>query len=155
MKTSPYFDQILFHNQSPATDQSYDEKSGNIFELDGDCSFVEIYVQPPGSSNLQYGKSILQYGKRLGHWEWVPFPEADTESTCSSPIESALAVDQSHYLRPDPPRYVGAPGLQLQKISDPKKLSQTAEVRLSACSMVHRADLTVNLEVSKCNFRMW
>ena len=128
MKTSPYFDQILFHNQSSATDQSYEEKSGKIFEVDGDCSFVEIYVQPPRSSNLQYGQ-------RLGHSEWVPIPEAEVESTCSSPRESALAVDQIHYLRPDPPLYVESPGLQLHQISDPKKLSQIAEVRLCGCSM--------------------
>ena len=148
MKTSQYFDQILFHNQSPATDQSYEEKSGRIFEIDGSCSLVEIYVPPQGLSSLEDRK-------RLGHMESVQFPETESESTCSSPIDQALAVDQSPYLRQDPPRYVGSPGLQLHKISDPKKLSEMAEVRQFVFNMVHTADFSLNLKVSKRNFRMW
>ncbi|KAL9119693.1 MAG: hypothetical protein Q9187_003752 [Circinaria calcarea] len=120
MKTSPYFDQILFYNQSPATDQSYEEKSSKLFQVDKDCSFVEIYIQPPASGHLRFGT-------RPSHSKWDLIPEAEAGSTCSSPREPELAIDQSHYLRSDPPRYVGAPGLKLHEISDPKELRQIAE----------------------------
>ena len=105
-------EQILFYNQSFATDKTLEEKSSEIFEDVETRSFVDIHVQihdgDSSSINPQKGSGQLYF---------------DAASTPPSP------VDHCHYLGQGPPRYVGSPGLHYLKISTSQDLRNIASVR--------------------------
>ena len=112
MKTSAYFEQALFHAQTPATDQFFEESSDVLFQIDGKESCIYIHDQylqeaPNGSSFL--GKA-----------------DPDLEDECSSIPPSPL--DQAPYLDQEPPRYVPKPGLRRQEARNCEDLKKIAQV---------------------------
>ena len=128
MKTSMYFEQTLFYDQSSASRQLYDEKSGRLFEVNSESSVIEIHVQPPSpsaSDDLQHAN--VQSDAVL---KWWSAPAAEAASICSSLSRApTLAAEQNGCSPPDSPRSVGPPGLQSRRIWDPELLRHIAAVR--------------------------
>ncbi|MCJ1263928.1 hypothetical protein MMC22_003798 [Lobaria immixta] len=115
MEPSTYLEQILFYNQSSATDQILEERSSEIFEEVEAQSFVKIHVQIQDS----YNSSSLSFNQQKGPTHL----DAEAASIPSSP------VDHSDYFGRDPPRYVGSPGLHYRSVSNAQDLKNIALVR--------------------------
>ncbi|KAI4159818.1 MAG: hypothetical protein LQ342_006236 [Letrouitia transgressa] len=125
MKTSRYLEQILFYDQTPALARLFEERSSQLFETSNHQSFVEIHVQQPTKLIEKQNKDQI-HQESLSSWEdpleWSSEPDCNISSQPPSP------VDHSHYLRPDPPRYVGSPGLHSRRISDSEELCRVATI---------------------------
>lgn len=124
MKTSPYFEQALFYGQSAATDQFFEDRSKDLFQLLGKESFVEIHDQLSWPQEAPNGSSFLDIKKRDDS-----ILSDDFSSVPPSPLDQCLYLDE------EPPRYVEVPGLRRQTARDSQDLKQIAEVRiLYGCS---------------------
>ena len=123
MKTSRYLNETLFYNPSPATDQFFEEKSVKLFEPHDENSYLDIYVQPKP-------EDVSEDESRPNEMVWTPHPRKGLESSCSSPREPKLGIDQTHYLLRNLPIYDESPGLErMLTVSDPKVLSRIVQVR--------------------------
>lgn len=123
MKWSSSFDRTLFYDSSPATDQFFEDRSTQLFETDDEKSCVQLHIQP----HLPEGRQ--DRSNRDSQSRAKIRTESISDSDCNSPSISALPVDQSRYLRGDPPKYVGAPGLILQEVLDASALHEIAMVK--------------------------
>ena len=119
MKTSAYFNQILFCTQSPAVDHIFEEKSSKLFESIHNKPFIEIHSQP-----------LLSIDPDLqgGPWIHVDKPDPSYDSNCRSPPEPSCQADRSHYSKQKPPQGVAEPGLHLRKILNSHELNEVATV---------------------------
>ena len=123
MKTSSYLNETLFYSPSPATDQFFEEKAGKLFEPHDENSHLDIYVQPKP-------EDVSEDESRPNEMVWITHPRKGSESSCSSPREPKLGIDQTHYLLQNLPKYDGSPGLErMLTVSDPKVLSRIVQVR--------------------------
>ncbi len=120
MKTSAYFEQALFYEQSPATDQFFEIRSSQLFEALEGCSFVDVYVQSPPYDDQ------TSNGKRPGDF----LRKNDAKSLIKLSSVPPSPVDYHRYCKEGPPRYVEASGLRLQRVSDPEGLSSLASVSI-------------------------
>ncbi|KAL2047080.1 hypothetical protein N7G274_001099 [Stereocaulon virgatum] len=116
MKTSPYFEQVLFYGQSAANDQFFEDRSEDLFQLPGKESFVEIHDQLPWPQEAPNGSSFLNSQKRDDS-----MLSDDFSSVPSSPLDQCLYLDEG------PPRYVEFPGLRWHTARDSQDLKQIAE----------------------------
>ena len=129
MKSSSYFEQTLFYDQSPATDQYFEQRSSQLFELDPSKSFVEVHFRLPLQTAAQGGP-----GKTVSNaLDSQHKPDTDSQGDTTSPPRSP--VDKCHYFRHDPPHYDGSPGLDLRRVGDEKQLSEIALVSID-CSRI-------------------
>ncbi|MCJ1242727.1 hypothetical protein MMC14_010736 [Varicellaria rhodocarpa] len=135
MKTSRYLNETLFYNPSPATDQFFEEKSVKLFEPHDENSYLDIYVQPKP-------EDVSEDESRPNEMVWTPHPRKGLESSCSSPREPKLGIDQTHYLLRNLPIYDESPGLErMLTVSDPKVLSrivQASKRRFRVCFVCQR-----------------
>ena len=130
MKTSPYLEQILSSEQSPATDQYFEFRASHLFELQEGNSSLGIHVQGPNQD-----QSIDQ---------WYLVKKSDPKQDFDGDVEPPSPVDWHRYSRQDPPRYVGGPGLEQQRVSTIEDLERIAIVRkLTVLISVH-ADVILN-----------
>ena len=121
MRTSLHLEQALFYSQSPATDQFFETRSEQLFEVSGGGSSIEIHVQLPSQAK---NPSELRDGLEVSDEEYENSP------TPTAP----LPIDWCHYLRATPPGYDGTPGLRWQKVMDPDKLRKIEFVNIFAAS---------------------
>ncbi len=123
MKSPSSFDRTLFYDSSPATDQFFEERASRLFETEDDRSCLQLHIQP-----LPLGRELDQLV-----YDFPPRTKVRkgsmSDSDCDSPSISPLPVDQSRFLRGDPPQYIGLPGLTLQNVSDASKLQEIAMVK--------------------------
>ena len=131
MRSSQYFEQALFSNQSCASDTFFVDRSDRIFQAAGgkptaEDSYVEIHVQPRSEQNIQ-----CEAQEQLTSWERIPQRVEDLDFTTDTDASLRQSiVDQSDFSYKDiPPRYVGTPGLRDQRISDGEQLRKVALVR--------------------------
>lgn len=115
MKTSPYLEQTLSFEQSPATDQYFEFRASNLFELQEGNSSLKIHVQRPDQ-----GQSIDQ---------WNLVKKSDPKQDFDGDVEPPSPIDWHRYPRQNPPRYVGGSGLEQQRVSNIKDLETIASVR--------------------------
>ena len=117
MKTSPYFEQVLFYRQTPATDQFFEESSELLFQIDGKESYIEIQDQSSSIQEALNGSSFLDSkGKTDSSLE------DEYSSIPPSPLDQTLYPDQ------EPPRYVQSPGLRRQVARKCEDLTKIARV---------------------------
>lgn len=98
-----YLEQILFYNQSTATDETLKERSSEIFEKVEAESFAEIHVQSHHSDSSSPSS--------LNPRKWSVRLDVEVASNPPPPVD--------HYGYPvrDLPCYVGSPGLLRQRNS--------------------------------------
>ena len=144
METSSYFEQTVFCKQSPTADQFFDSRDSQLFELTGDRSFVEVHV---------HLSSLFRAPDENTCSESIR--TCDLSSDDESVSESTTPVDCCRYLKPSPPPYIDAPGLQLQKISDPEELRKFASVKVSVTSWIRKGLMGFDMKTSKDCFRIW
>ena len=122
MKTSPYFEQVLFYAQTPATDQFFEESSDLLFQTDGKESYIDIQDQ-------SYLQEALNGSSFLGSKEKNDLSLDDEYSSIPpSPLDQALYLDQ------EPPRYVQISGLRRQEARNREDVKRIARVWiLSGC----------------------
>ena len=116
MKTSAYFEQVLFYTQTPATDQFFEESSKLLFQIDGKESYIDIQDQSSYLQEAPNGSSFLDSKEKTD-----PSLEEEYSSRPPSPLDQVL------YLNQEPPRYVQGPGLRRQearKCEDLKKIGR-------------------------------
>ena len=99
METSDCFKGFLFHEQSPASAQSYEEKSPLIFQNKaGSKPFLEVNVLP----NLHYSIKLAL------NKEFDRYPELQSQ--------------------PEPPSFAGGDSLKLYRIHSPEELRMAVKV---------------------------
>lgn len=119
MKTSSYLEQTLFFEQSPATDQYFEDRSSHLFELPGGTSFVKVHVQLPYHDHAPNGS--------LCDWKHkYDFKPGDSPTS-----DLPSLVDWYRYAKEEPPHYVEPPRLRREDVSDRGKLTQIARVSLA------------------------
>ena len=149
MKTSSYLEQTLSYEQSPATDQYFEVRASDLFELQEAHSCIEIHVQRPCQDQSPDRWTLLQRSDLKSGSKSDPRQEYECDSEPPSP------VDWHRFSRDHPPHYVGQPGLEQQKISDPSHLKGVASVRKSLVATPVQADIIHDKKESKKFFRIW
>ncbi|MCJ1475517.1 hypothetical protein MMC13_004180 [Lambiella insularis] len=129
MKTSTCFGNTLFCDLNPTIDQTFEARASQLFELEKAKSFVDIHTQ----SSL--------------HVDLQTISDKQSDSGYVSPTEPESPVDRVRDWHLEPPRYVGLPGLQLQRVSDPKVLKafSTAD-RVIVASVEATGPLPLDIE---------
>ena len=127
--------------QSPATDQYFEARASKLFELQKGDPYIEIHVQRPNQD--------------LGLDAWNLLPKSDSKQDVESVSEPESPIDWDRYLREDPPRYAGKPGLEPQRISDRANLERISSVRKLMAIRSVQADLIHTSKASKKCFRIW
>ena len=116
MKTSSHIEQSLFYEQSPATDQYFEDRAPQLFQQPGGSSFVKIDVQVPYNECVSEGCI------------WVQKLESDSKSDDVSNLQPPSPVDWDRFLRKEPPHYVEPARLQRYEVSAPVELAKIAGV---------------------------
>lgn len=129
MRTSPYLEQTLSFEQSPATDQYFEARASHLFELQGGSSCLEIHVQRPNQD---------QSSDR-----WNPMQKSDPKQDLECNSEPPSPVDWHRYSRNNPPHYVAGLGLEKQEVSTVEDLKKIANVRKLMAIIGMHADLAL------------
>lgn len=117
MKTSSYYEKALFDDSTPAIDDYFDTRVGQLFEQSKERSYIEFHFQRPSHQVEGDATAAFDAVSKASEWDL----DLGSEST-------AEPWDQSCHLR-EPPRYTEAPVLG-SKITDVKNLSELAVVSL-------------------------
>lgn len=129
MKTSSYLEQTLFFEQSPTTDQYFEDRSDQLFELPGGTSFVKVHVQWPDHDHAPNG---LLWDRKLND---------DFKPLFSPTSDPPSPVDWHRYAREEPPHYVEPPRLRREEVSDLGNLTEIARVSLAVPAMEPDSDM--------------
>lgn len=129
MKTSSYLEQTLFFEQSPTTDQYFEDRSSHLFELPGGTSFVKVHVQLPYHDQASHGSL------------WDPKLKNDFNPGLSPTSDPPSPVDWYRYARDEPPHYVEPPRLRREEVSDLGKLTEIARVSLAVPAMTSGSNI--------------
>lgn len=140
MKTSSYVEQALFFEQSPATDQYFEDRSSQLFEPSGGTSFVKTHVQLPYYDHVPNGS---HWGRKLKY----DFKPGDSPTS-----DPPSPVDWYRYAREYPPHYVEPPKLRREKISDLGKLTEIAQVSLAVLATTPDSDMILMSSYPKTAF---
>ena len=118
MRTSPYFQKVLFYDNTPAIDDYFESRVGQLFEQSRERSYIEIHVQQPLRKVDAKNKGVPDAVSET--LEWGSELESDASADPSSPAEkSCYSSGLLHY--------DGAPALR-RKISDAHILREVALV---------------------------
>ncbi|MCJ1402112.1 hypothetical protein MMC11_005331 [Xylographa trunciseda] len=115
MRTSSYFNEVLFHDPDPTTDQLFERKTAQLFELKDSC--LHLHVQSV-HENSRREQQI--YGDLVKCGSLAPL-DFSTDGKASRP--AGCSVDRLCYVPfPPPPLYNRHPGLHFQVITKPEEL---------------------------------
>ncbi len=118
MKISSYLEQTLFFEQSPATDQYFEDRAPQLFESSGGTSFIKVDVQLPCHDPISNG------------CVWIHKIESESKADMLSDSQPPSPVDCNRFLKKDPPHYVEPARLQRYEVSDTEELAEVARVRV-------------------------
>ena len=130
METSPYFEQVLFYAQTPATDQFFEESSDLLFQINGKESCIDIQDQSSYLQEALNGSSLLGSKEKTD-----PSLEDEYSSIPPSPLDQALYLDQ------EPPRYVQIPGLRRQEARKSEDVQRIAKVWIHSGYLFYTANI--------------
>ena len=126
MKTSPYFNETLFFDLDPATDESY-ANAHHLFETDEKKTLVGLHIQSTLENkwHAQPTKCTVESVRN-----YAPQSPSTDSTPHSKPGHS---VDRVRYTPrdPSPPVYNGRPGLQLRDYSNSKDLHEALQARFA------------------------
>ena len=115
MKTSSYFNEVLFYDPDPTIDQLFEKRTPQLFELKR--SYVHLHIQSIHKNTWREQHTFGDVAKRgsLAPEDSSIESKANTQLGCS--------VDRLYYVPfPPPPLYNGLPGLQFQVITKSEEL---------------------------------
>ncbi|MCJ1394648.1 hypothetical protein MMC18_007528 [Xylographa bjoerkii] len=113
MKTSTHFNEALFHDPDPTTDQLFEKRLPYLFEIDLKTPCIRLHIQ----LTLKNVRWELDSSEDSGHFE-NPAPKECT-------IRTGCSFDRLTYEpSPPPPQYVENPGLNFREICDPAGLHE-------------------------------
>ena len=122
MKTSSYFEKVLFHDDTAAIDDYFERRVGQLFEQSAERSYIEFHIQQPSHKVDVETKAAFD--------AIIKTPKSDSDLESDADSDPSSPTEQSCYLG-EHPRYIPAPVLR-RRISDAHGLSQIAVVSVAS-----------------------
>ena len=116
MKTTSYFNEALFHEPDPTTDQLFEQKAPILFDLGSKTSFLRFHAQLAFHNDPMWPGPLPCGG--LGHTEAAAMKDSNEDYRKPGIFVDCVPYEPSS----PPPKYFGSPGLSCRTISEPGEL---------------------------------
>ena len=126
MKTSPYFNETLFFDLDPATDESY-ANAHYLFETEEKKTFVGLHIQSTLENRWHKQPTKCTVEPVRNYAPQSPSTDSTPQSTPGQSVDRVRYTPRD----PSPPVYNGRPGLQLRDYSNSKDLHEALQARFA------------------------